>query len=76
MSARNTVVRTTCSKEAPPAFRISPMFWKTRCVCAAMSPSMTLPVAGSIGTWPETNSSEPARIACEYGTDGLRGRGG
>ena len=43
------------------------MFWKTRWVCAAISPSTICPVAGSIGTWPETNSSEPARMACEYG---------
>src|SRR5215218_5667369 len=32
-----------------------------------MSPETIWPVAGSIGTWPETKSSEPARTACEYG---------
>ena len=39
-------MRTTWSKEAPAALRISPMFWKTRRVCAAMSPSTSCPVAG------------------------------
>ena len=43
------------------------MFSSTRRVCAAMSPSTSRPVAGSMGTWPEMNSSCPARSAGEYG---------
>ncbi len=37
----------------------------------AMSPSTMRPVAGSSGTWPETNSSWPARSAAEYGPIGF-----
>ena len=43
------------------------MLSSTRRVCAAMSPSTSCPVAGSSGTWPDTNSSCPARTAGEYG---------
>ena len=43
------------------------MLSSTRRVCAAMSPSTIWPVAGSSGTWPDTNSSWPARRAGEYG---------
>ena len=39
MSARNTVVRTTCAKDRPAASSSAPMFSRTRRVCAAMSPS-------------------------------------
>ena len=67
MSSRYTVERTTASNEVPAAVRISPMLRKTRCVCAEMSPSTRLPVAGSIGTWPETKSRLPALMAWEYG---------
>ena len=38
----------------------------------AMSPSTIVPVAGSIGTCPDTNRSCPARSAAEYGPIGLR----
>ena len=51
------------------------MFWKTRRVCGAMSPATRLPVAGSMGTWPETNSRLPALMACEYGPDRRRADG-
>ena len=34
-------------------------------VCAVMSPSTSVPVAGSIGTWPEMNSRLPALMAGE-----------
>src|SRR5688572_21951986 len=67
MSARYTVVRRTWSKEVPAASRIPARFRNTRCVGTVMSPSTITPLAGSSGIWPETKSSEPARIACEYG---------
>src|SRR4051794_2206329 len=59
MSARKTVVRTTLANVAPAASRIASRFWHTRRVCAAMSPCTIRPVAGSIGTWPDTKSSDP-----------------
>jgi len=34
-------------------------------VFAAISPSMMAPVCGSIGSWPETKSSDPVEMACE-----------
>ena len=66
MSARKTVVRTTSlEKSRPPAVSSAPMFSSTRRVCAAMSPVTSAPVAGSMGTCPETNSNWPARRADE-----------
>jgi hypothetical protein len=32
-----------------------------------ISPSTTLPVAGSSGIWPEKYTTLPTRTACEYG---------
>src|SRR5262245_7145241 len=43
------------------------MFSSVRRVWSAMLPVTSWFVAGSIGTWPETNRSCPARIAWEYG---------
>ena len=61
MSARNTVVRTTRSNDRPAALRISPRFWKTRWVCAAMSPSImeVLELAGY-------TEEEKLKIATEH----------
>ena len=67
MSARNTVVLTTASKPTPAAPSIAPTFSRTRRVCAAMSPSTSVPVAGSSGIWPEQKRNGPATIAWEYG---------
>src|SRR6185295_2010256 len=71
MSARKTVVLTTFEKESPAASRSNPTFSSARRVCAAMSPSTRVPVAGFIGTWPDTKSREPERSAGEYGPTGL-----
>jgi len=65
MSARYTVVRTTLSNDAPPAFRMAPMLSITRRVWAATSPSTIAPVAGSRCPWPDTKSMLPARMPWE-----------
>src|SRR6185436_15326570 len=67
MSARKIVVRTTSAKERSAARSSAPTLARTRRVCAATSPSIIWPVAGSMGIWPEMNSSCPARTAGEYG---------
>src|SRR5260370_42086298 len=43
------------------------MFLSTRSVCSAMPPEVTFPVAGSMATFPETNTIPAALMACEYG---------
>jgi hypothetical protein len=63
MSARNTVVRATCSKPRPAAFRSAATFRIDWSACAVMSPSTIDPVFGSTGICPETNRRFPARMA-------------
>ena len=67
MSARYTVVFTTCSKPTPAAASTCCRLAKTCRVCAAISPSTSCPVCGSSGIWPEQNT-HPSTI------DGLRVR--
>src|ERR1700704_6426122 len=75
MSARKTVVRTTCVKSAPAAFSSAPMLRMTWSVCAVMSPSTSAPVEGSNPTCPERNSRLPARMPGLYGPMGFAASG-
>src|SRR6266850_7409722 len=59
MSATKIVVFTTFSKLAPPASSTAFRFSITRSVCAPTSPCTGLPVAGSIGSCPDTNRKDP-----------------
>src|SRR6266850_1773083 len=59
MSATKIVVFTTLSKLAPPASSTAFRFSITRSVCAPTSPCTGLPVAGSIGSCPDTNRNDP-----------------
>src|SRR6202521_6009093 len=52
MFVRNTPARATSSKLLLAAFRTADRFWKTRSVSGNMTPSTTLPVAGSWATCP------------------------
>ena len=64
MSARKTVVFTTSAMEPPAASTMALPFVSDCFVCAETSSGMT-PVAGSMGSWPETKTREPALVACE-----------
>ena len=61
-----TVVFTTFSIPRPAAARIAFAFVSDCRVCASV-PSGKAPVAGSMGSCPDTNTSPPASTACEYG---------
>src|SRR5262245_34971580 len=60
--------RTTLPSEEPAASRIACMFSHTWRVSAAMPPVTSVPVAGSVPSWPETKIHPPAAMAWERGT--------
>ena len=53
ISMRYTLTLTTSSRSRPAADRMDATFSNTWRVCAATSPSISCPVDGSIGVWPE-----------------------
>ena len=59
-----------CRGPLPASARIAARLSKQRCACSAIPPSTSFPVAGSIGTWPETNTSPSATIALRVGRAG------
>ncbi len=65
MSARNTVVLTTCRKSAPADCSSARMFSITRVACSVMSPVSICPVAGSIGIDPDRYTMLPTLMAGE-----------
>src|SRR5450759_4505292 len=67
MSVRYTVVLTTLFKDDPELSSTALRFSSTRSVCAAMSPSTILPVAGSRGIWPLRKAKPFETTAWEYG---------
>ena len=71
MSARKMVVFTTLAKLAPAAASTAPRLSSTCRVCAAVSPSITVPVAGSSAICPLQNtirwSPTGTTTAWEYG---------
>src|SRR5215213_739022 len=65
--ARKTVVFTSRSRPLPASSRIAARFASTCSVCSPIvSPIISCP-PGSSASWPDTNTSPPATIACEYG---------
>src|SRR5260370_26422804 len=70
-SLRWTVDLTTSAIVAPPASRIALMFSSVRVVCSSIVVPTTLPVTGSTGPCPETNTKSPTRSPCEYAPPGL-----
>src|ERR1017187_320057 len=70
MFFRNTVVLTTRSILLPAAASTAERFFSTRSVWALMSPSISLPVAGSSAICPDAKMNPPALIPCEYGPMG------
>ncbi len=62
------VTFTTRSSVEPAASRIAFRFSQTCRVSAPMPLSASVPVFGSMPSWPETNSQSPALMACESGT--------
>src|SRR5690242_11827978 len=68
MLLRNTPTRRTSSSEAPADSRSAWMFRSVRSVCAATSPAMRRPVAGSSPTCPLRYRTPGPRTAAESGS--------
>jgi hypothetical protein len=64
-SEMRTVVCTTRSRLLPPATRTVFRFLNAWVPCSRKVAPAARPVAGSMPAWPDTNSSLPARTACE-----------
>src|SRR5882724_6750465 len=75
MLLRKTVQRATFSNPEPAAWRTAARFFRTRSVCAAISPGTSRPVAASSATRQAVNTNPPALIACEYGPMALGASG-
>ena len=66
-SARKIVVFRSCFRLEPASSRMAWRFCMTCSVCSSMPPSTTSCVSGSMPSWPETKTSSPKLIPCEYG---------
>src|SRR5438105_5942178 len=65
--ARKTVVLTSRSSPLPAASRMARRLAKICSVCSSIVPPMSSVSPGLNASWPETNTSSPTTIACEYG---------
>src|SRR3712207_2049289 len=63
MSLRNTVVFTTLSSPEPAASRMALALSSDWRVCSQMPPSGNIPVAGSMGSWPDAYTKPLASMA-------------
>src|SRR3954454_146510 len=66
-SCRKTVVLISRSSPEPASSRIARRFAKTCSVCSSIEPPESSLSPGFNASWPETNTSPFATIACEYG---------
>src|SRR5438105_2569910 len=67
MSARKMVVFSTCEKEVPAASSTALRLRSAWSAWAAVPPSTSLPVPGSLPSWPAVKTRPPLTIAWLYG---------